>query len=141
MGQCRALDCGKPSGRRVLCRDCAKALQPGELWTLRMASESPMHQNLVIRGNEIVKGGAGWPSIDGSERMRVHYEELDPISGASLPCWTTVKGAGPITDVLAWLEYDLAATACAGAITRRRKAKADKKRLEAIRRVTSPRRR
>jgi hypothetical protein len=137
MGQCRALDCGKPSGRRVLCRDCAKALQPGELWTLRMAGESPMHSQLVVTGtddNPVCYGGAGWPIIDGTERLRVHYEE------EGLPCWTTVKGVRAITDVLAWLEYELATIACAAAISSRRKAKADKLRLEALRRITSGRR-
>lgn len=108
---------------------------------VRMTGESPMHQNLVIRGNDIVKSGAGWPSIDGAERMRVHWTELDPISGAELPCFTTVKGAGPITDVLAWLEYELVVVAVAAAITSRRKAKADRARLAELRRITSPRRR
>ena len=140
MGQCRALDCGKPSGRRVLCRDCAKALQPGELWTLRMTAESPMHSRIRIVGDEI-RGGAGWPIMEGGESMRVHFEEQDPVSGRWLPCWTTVKGAGPITDVLAWLEYELAVVACAAAITSRRKAKADRARLAELRRVTAPRRR
>lgn len=139
MGQCRALDCGKPSGRRVLCRDCAKALQPGELWTLRMLFESPMHSRLSVQGDEF-RGGIGWPSMDGTERMRVHYEEQDPVSGAWLPCWTTVKGVAAITDVLVWLEYELAVVACAAAISSRRKAKADKLRLEALRRITSGRR-
>lgn len=107
---------------------------------LRMTFESPMHQPIVIRGEEIVKGGAGWVSIDGTEAMRVHWTEDDPISGAELPCFNTVKGSGPITDVLAWLEYELATVACAAAITRRRKAKADRARLAELRRVTSRRR-
>jgi hypothetical protein len=123
MAACRALDCLKPAGRRPFCRECLKALQPGEVWILSIAYLSPFYASL-----------GSWPIVDGSERMRVHFEE------DGLPCWTTTAGVGPIAAVLEWLEYELAIVACAGALTARRKAKADKARLAALRRVTGHRR-
>lgn len=141
--KCRAEDCGKPSGSRVFCRECAKALQAGEFWMLRMTFDSPMHSDLRIEGtdeNPICYGMAGWKWIDGSEELMIRWTEEDPLSGFSQPCFQRVGGISKIVPVLAWLEYELAVQATAEALTKRRRVKASRARLKELRRVTAPRR-
>lgn len=135
MAECRALDCRAPAGRRPFCRECLKTLQAGELWTLHMAFLSPMHSLGCYFPNGEMGGLAGWgDGITGGESMRVHFEE------DGLPCWTTVRSARRITEVLQWLEYELAIVACAAALTARRKAKADRARLKRLHALTGRRR-
>jgi hypothetical protein len=134
MAACRALDCLKPAGRRPFCRDCLKALPAGDVWALSMAYLSPGHSSVRVLDSGEIIGGVGWPYMDGSESMRVHFEE------EGLPCWTTVKSVRAINEVLQWLEYELAIVAVAAALTSRRKAKADRARLAMLARVTGKRR-
>jgi hypothetical protein len=122
MAACHAPDCGKPSARRPFCRDCERALQPGELWTLRVAYLAPFY------------APTSWPWVDGSERLRVTTET------ALGPEWTQAKGVVPICRVLQWLEYELALQAAGAALAARRKGQRDRERLAMLARVTGRRR-
>lgn len=112
MAKCRVSSCGQPSGSRVLCRSCARELQPGELWGLRMAFESPMHRAMAVHKGRWISGSGFGDRTDGTEILTVAFIDYEgEISQA--------RGCFDIADVLSWLEYELAVEATAKAVALR----------------------
>ena len=116
---CRVWRCGaKVRDGQPICRACLRLIRDDEWKALRLAERAPMFPaRISIDDDDLstVSFLAFWGGgIDGSEQVMVRWEE------EGLPCFRRVKGTGPITDLMRWLEYHLTLEAVINTLGRRR---------------------